>query len=158
MSTNNTNGLKVLMEYIGTFILVGSLNLSTGYNEDGSTNFNWLLFLCGVFSAINIARSISGAHLNPAFTIAYYFEKPAEVRSKEQPLLTLYVLAQVLGGLSACFFSYIFYRENVFQLAVPENTLPAHALLAEVFATFLFIYVIFCQGKFLCFYDKTYFK
>ena len=148
MSSNNpTNGLKVLIEFIGTFILIGSLNLSTTFNEDGTTTFNWLLFLCGFFSAITLARSISGAHLNPAVTIAVYFEKPAEVRSKEQPLLTLYILAQFLGGLAACFFSYIFYRENVYPQVVPANTLPIHAFLTEIFCTFLFIYTIFCQGN-----------
>lgn len=146
MSANPTNGLKVFIEFLGTFLLTASINLSTTYGEDGSQSGNPLLIILTFFSAITICRSISGGHINPAVTIGVYFEKPSEVRSKEQPLLTLYILAQFLGALSACFFSFIFYRENVFKLQIGASTIPFNALLAEIFCTFLFIYTILCQG------------
>ncbi len=146
MSSNPTNGLKVFMEFLGTFILTASINLSTIYNEDGTQTANPLLIILSFFSAITICRAISGGHINPAVTIGVYFEKPSDLRSKEQPLFTLYVLAQFLGSISACFFSYIFYRENVFKLDIGTSTVPLHALLSEVFCSFLFIYTILCQG------------
>jgi glycerol uptake facilitator-like aquaporin len=149
MSANPTNGLKVFIEFLGTFLLTASINLSTSYGEDGSQTAYPLLIIMTFFSAITICRAISGGHINPAVTIGVYFEKPSEVRSKEQPLLTLYVLAQFLGAISACFFSYIFYRENVFKLEVGTSTIPLHALLSEIFCTFLFVYTILCQGIFL---------
>lgn len=146
MSNNPTNGLKVTMEFLGTFILSAAINLSTVY-EDGKQIGNPLLVILSFFSAITITRSISGGHINPAVTIACYFEKPSEIRSKEQPLFTLYILAQFLGALTACFFSYIFYKENVFKLAINPNNLPLNAFIIEVVATALFIYTILCQGK-----------
>jgi glycerol uptake facilitator-like aquaporin len=147
-STNSSNGLKILMEFIGTFILSAAINLSTSYS-DGQQTPNPLLIILSFFTAITITRAISGGHINPAVTLAVYIEKPSEVRSKDQPLLTLYVLAQVLGALSACFFSYIFYRENVFKLAISDTTIPFHALIIETLATGIFIYTILCQGKLL---------
>jgi glycerol uptake facilitator-like aquaporin len=151
MSSNNnpTNGLKVLMEFVGTFILASSINLSTIYMPDGSQIAQPLMIILSFFSAITLTRAISGGHVNPAVTIGVYFEKAPETRSKEQQLLTLYVIGQVLAALSACFFSYIFYRENIFKLAPAPYTTPVQALLAEILGTFLFVYTILCQGNWL---------
>jgi aquaporin Z len=146
MNTNNpTNGMKILMEFIGTFILSAGINLSANYVDGGQVG-NPLLIILSFFSAITITRAISGGHINPAVTIAVYIEKPSEIRSKDQPLLTLYILAQFLGALSACFFSYIFYKENVFKLSISDNNIVLHAFFIELIATFIFIYTILCQG------------
>jgi len=145
-TSNPTNGLKILMEFTGTFILASSINLSTQYLADGSQIANPLMIILSFFSAITITRAISGGHVNPAVSIGVYFEKTPEARSKEQQLMTFYVIAQTLAALSACFFSYIFYRENIFKLSPAPYTTPVQALLAEILGTFLFVYTILCQG------------
>jgi glycerol uptake facilitator-like aquaporin len=147
LKTSPTNGLKVFMEFTGTFILASSINLSTIYLQDGTQIAQPLMIILSFFSAITITRAISGGHVNPAVTIGVYFEKDAESRSKDQQLMTLYVIAQTLAALSACFFSYIFYRENIFKLAPASTTTPIQALLAEILGTFLLVYTILCQGK-----------
>jgi glycerol uptake facilitator-like aquaporin len=145
MSNNPTNGLKITMEFIGIFILSAAINFSTVY-EDGKQIGNPLLIILAFYSAITITRSVSGGHINPAVTLAVYFEKPSEIRSKEQPLLTLYVLAQFLGAIAACLFSFVFYKENVFKLAINANNIPMNAFIIEIIATALFTYSILCQG------------
>ena len=135
------------MEFIGTFILSGAINMSTAYTSDGGQVGNPLLIILAFFSAITITQQISGGHINPAVTIGVYFSKPTEARSKEASLLTLYILAQVLGALCACFFSFIFYREHIFKLALGEGIIPLNGFLVEVLTTFIFIYTILCQGK-----------
>jgi glycerol uptake facilitator-like aquaporin len=147
MSSDPKNGLKVLMEFIGTFILSAAINLSTSYTSDGQQIGNPLLIILSFFSAITITRQISGGHINPAVTIAVYFGKSSEERSKEQPIFTLYILAQILGALCSCFFSYIFYREHIFKLSLSDGIIPMNAFLIEIITTFIFIYTILCQGK-----------
>lgn len=147
MSTDTKNGLKIIMEFVGTFMLSGAINLSTVYYSDGKQEANPLLIILTFFAAITFTRSISGGHLNPAVTLGVYFQKDKEERSKDQSLMTLYVLAQVLGAVCSCLFSYIFYRENVFKLTLNENVTPGNGCLMEILATFIFVYTILCQGK-----------
>ena len=144
-SGNPTNGLKILMEFIGTFILSGAINLSTTYVGDVQIANPLLIFL-SFFAAVTILRNISGGHVNPAVSIGVFMEKSYDQRSKEQPLLTLYILAQTLGAMCACLFSYIFYKENVFKLTLAPGILPLHAFIIEVIGTALFVYTILCQG------------
>lgn len=146
MASEGTNGLKILMEFAGTFILSAAINLSTVYDGASQTG-NVLLVILSFYTAITLTRQISGGHINPAVTLAVYLESDSTKRNRNQPLWTLYVLAQFLGALSACFFSYIFYRENVFKIGISDSTIPFHAFLIEVLATGFFIYTILCQGK-----------
>ena len=79
---NSKDGLKVLMEFIGTFILSAGINFSTLYKNTGngliSQEGQPILLFLAFFSAITITRSISGGHINPAVTIAFYFSKQEE--------------------------------------------------------------------------------
>jgi aquaporin Z len=145
-SNNPTHGIKILMEFIGTFILSGAINLSTTYVGDVQIANPLLIFL-SFFAAVTILRNISGGHVNPAVSIGVFMEKSYDQRAKEQPLLTLYILAQTLGAICACLFSYIFYKENVYKLTLAPGTLPLHAFVIEVIGTALFVYTILCQGK-----------
>lgn len=146
MSSESKNGLRVLMEFIGTFILSGAINLSTTYTPDGGQVSNPLLIILAFYTAVTFSRRISGGHVNPAVTLAVYFEKTKEERSKEQSVFTLYVIGQVLGALCSCLFSYIFYREHIFKLALGEDTTAMNGFLIEIIGTFIFAYTILCQG------------
>jgi glycerol uptake facilitator-like aquaporin len=144
--SNFKQNTKILMEFIGTFLLTSSINLSTTYDEEGIQTGNPLLIILTFFSAITLTRAISGGHINPAVSLAVHFDKPQDVRSNELTLLILYIVSQVLGAVTACFFSFIFYRENVFKLALSPNATPLTGFLIELICTFIFIYTILCQG------------
>ena len=149
--SNTKNGQKVLMEFIGTFVLSAGINFSTIYHKDDNGIIKQegqpiLLFLA-FFSAITITRSISGGHINPAVTIAVYFSKTQEEQNKEPNLVIFYFLAQILGAISSCIFSYIFYVDNIFKLTLAEGISPLSGFLTELIATFVFTYTILCQGN-----------
>ena len=133
MSAPSSNGIKIIMEFVGTFILSGAINFSTQYTESGQVG-NWLLIFTSFFVAVTWCREISGGHINPAVTTAVYLSYDEAKRSKEQSCLTLYVVAQILGALSSCLLSFIFYRENVFQIAINKRVDPIHALIIEIVA------------------------
>lgn len=145
MATEGTNGLQILMEFTGTFILSSAINLSTVYEGETQTG-NILLIILSFFTAVTLSRTISGGHINPAVTLAVYIESPTIKRNRNQQLWTLYILAQFLGALTACLFSFIFYRENIFKISISDSTLPFHAFLIEIMSTGFFIYTILCQG------------
>lgn len=143
MSDPIRRGTKLLMEFIGTFILSGAINLSTVYSNDGSQHGTPILLFLAFFSAITITRSISGGHLNPAVTTAFFFKEGDE---KDHTITTLYFLAQFLGAIASCLFSFIFYNDNIFKLTVSAGITPLAGFLTEVIATCVFTYTILCQS------------
>lgn len=149
MSQTNslTTRLKVFFVFIGTFILTASINISTIFLADGSQKTNALMIILSFFAATTLIRPISGGHVNPAVTLGLYFAKAPEIRSKDQELFILYVIAQVLAAVSACFFSYIFYMGNIFKQAPSPQTTLFQAFLSEIVTTFLLVYTILCQGN-----------
>lgn len=148
---NSKDGLKVLMEFIGTFILSAGINFSTLYKNTGngliSQEGQPILLFLAFFSAITITRSISGGHINPAVTLAFYFSKQQEEKSNETSMVIFYFLAQFLGALASCVFSYIFYFDNILKLTLTDGVSPLSGFLTEMIATFIFTYTILCQSN-----------
>ncbi len=104
--------------------------------------FGWGM---AVFVAVFSVSAVSGAHLNPAVTIAL-----AVAGKFEWSQVPYYILAQLLGAMLGSTLAWIFYRQH-FDLATnPEDQLacfatsPAiksnfHALFSEVLGTFILI-------------------
>lgn len=141
--------LKLIFEFIGTFLLASGLNFSTKYNEDGSQVFSYLLYFFTLMSAVEISKYISGAYFNPAVLIGFYLIKSEEEKEKDQKITVLYLITEFLAVICACLFSYIFYRGNVYRLYVDEGIMPLNALLMEIFITFILVYTFMVQCKFL---------
>jgi glycerol uptake facilitator-like aquaporin len=143
---NPSNLIKLFYEFSGTFILSAAINLSTTYLPDGTQIANLLLIITSFFVAITISRAITGGHINPAVTTAVFIEKPSDVRGVHTGIFSLYMLAQILGAFSACFYSYFIYG-NVFKLAPAATASSLSAFHIEVLATTLFVYTILAQGN-----------
>ncbi|MCE2706637.1 MAG: aquaporin family protein [Proteobacteria bacterium] len=129
MTINSTNSYKEFMaELIGTmFILLfgnGVNAMNELFNLGGYTNitFSWGL---GVFLGILVSNRITGAHLNPAVTIALVITK--RFPFKKTPL---YISAQMLGGFIGAALVYYFYQAK-FAIIDPSLT---HS--AGIFTTF----------------------
>ena len=125
-------------ELVGTMFIVlfgnGVNAMFVMFNLGGYTNitFGWGL---GVFLGILVSSRISGAHLNPAVTIALMLTK--RFPAKKVPL---YVTAQMLGGFLGALFVYIFYYAKFKEFD------PTLSHTAGIFATFPAITNSFMPG------------
>jgi glycerol uptake facilitator protein len=104
--------------------------------------FGWAM---AVFVGVFSVSSVSGAHLNPAVTIAL-----AVLGKFEWSQVPSYILAQLLGAMLGSTLAWIFYRQHFDQATNPDDQLacfatsPAiksnfHALFSEVLGTFILI-------------------
>lgn len=132
---------KFIAELIGTFVLVfvgtGSVVFGNGTEGLGHLGIALAFGLSIVAAAYSIG-AVSGAHLNPAVSIAMFVNK--RMNAKE---LVCYIAAQVIGAIVA--------SGTIFLVDGAENGLGANgfttvsaaeAFLFEVIASFIFILVI----------------
>lgn len=145
-----------LAEFIGTAILVifgNGVVANVVLARTKGNNSGWIVITAGwafaVFIGAFCAAPFSGAHLNPAVTLAMV------VAGKLAPAqFTGYVIAQMLGGIVGGALVWLFYREHFkasdngdgklacFCTAPNIRHLP-QALFCEVLGTFLLVLPIF---------------
>jgi len=142
----NTAGMKMFAEYLGTFILAGSISYMTVYDQGSQSNLLFAI-LAGFFIAITLTREISGGHINPGVTLAIYFAEQDEREKNEKAnQLWMYIVAQVAGALSAVFLGMIMYNDNSFKMAPHEKSAASEAFVMEILGSFLFYIVIISHG------------
>lgn len=143
---------EFMAELTGTmFILLfgnGVNAMNSLFNLGGYTNitFSWGF---GVFLGILVSGRISGAHLNPAVTLALVITKRFSL--KKAPL---YMLAQMIGGFVGAALVYYFYQAK-FAAVDPElkqyagifSTFPAVSsympgFMSEIIATAILMFGI----------------
>jgi len=132
---------KYIAELIGTFTLVfcGCGAIVTNEFSQGTVTHSGIALTFGlaVMSLIYAFGEISGAHFNPAVTIAFTYAKRFPL--KEVPK---YILAQSIGAIVAATLLLILFPENEFL----GTTLPKidvwRVFLFEVILTFFLMLVI----------------
>ena len=137
---------KYLAELIATFgfifLAAGSV-LTNKFVENllgnvGIALAHGLALMAMVYAVVNI----SGAHLNPAFTIAMWATR--KIKANEA---VGYVLSQLIGSaIAAAFLAWIFPLEKVLHLGAPAlgiNVTFFGAILIEGFLTFLLALTFF---------------
>ena len=143
-------------ELTGTFILIllgTSVVANTILKGTKGNNGGWIVITTGwalaVFAGVVIAAPYSGAHLNPAVTVALAISGKF-AWSK----VVSFILAQCIGAILGAFVTWLVYRDHFnatedagVQLAV-FSTSPAirntvFNLLSEIVGTFVLIFVIF---------------
>ncbi|MGT2754800.1 MIP/aquaporin family protein [Streptococcus ovis] len=133
---------KFIAELIGTFVLVfvgtGSVVFGNGTEGLGHLGIAFAFGLSIVAAAYSIG-AISGAHLNPAVSIAMFVNK--RMNAKE---LACYIAAQVVGAIVAS--AAVFFLAGGAESGLGANGFStvsaAGAFLFEVIASFIFILVI----------------
>ena len=139
---------KYLCEFIGTFILVlcgcGSAAIAGGFL--GTLGIAFAFGLSIVAIAYSVGR-ISGGHVNPAVSLAMLINKKMTVKD-----FCGYVVAQVLGALVASgLLKLIISLTNLKNAGLGANGFGevstvgltlAGALIVEIIATFIFVFVI----------------
>ena len=148
----NTTYKEFLAEMFGTMFIVlfgcGVNAMNSLFNLGGYTNitFGWGF---GVFLGILVSNRISGAHLNPAITIALSITKRFPLNK-----IPHYICGQMLGGFIGAAIVYYFYQAK-FAIMDPGlanssgifSTFPAVAgfmpgFMAEIIATAILMFSI----------------
>lgn len=137
---------KYLAEFIGTFflLLIGTGAIIINDLSNNALGHMGIAFAFGFIITVMIYATghISGAHFNPAVTLAF-----AHVGKFEKKQIIPYILSQLLGGLSASTLLRILFG-NVSNLGSTLPTLPTGSNLVlvsfvfELIFTFLLMFVI----------------
>jgi aquaporin NIP len=132
---------KYLAEFFGTFaiLFIGILSIAIDIQTGGSVTLLGISIVFGVTVTITIIifGHVSGAHFNPAVTLAFAMSK--RFAWKE---FIPYFLAQLLGGISAVgILKLIFPNYSDLALTLPTVD-PVAAFFFEIFLTFILVMTI----------------
>jgi len=135
---------KYLAEFAGTFLLVFTGVWSIEYsNVNLSGNFQaslWLItviFGLAVTLAILLFGNTSGAHINPAVSIAFYLNK-----SLSSIELTLYIVSQCVGAVLGAYLFNLVYPSELIGTTLPSVNTPL-AFSFELVLSIILMMVIF---------------
>jgi aquaporin Z len=123
---------KYLVEFIGTFFLVLTIGLAV--LEPGAGAMAPVAIGCALMGMVYAGGHISGAHYNPAVTLAVWLRGRCPARD-----VTPYMGAQIIGGLVASFMVLFVKGPSAVPPARPD---PVPALLVEFLYTFALCYVV----------------
>jgi len=137
-------GRRLGAEFIGTAFLLATV-VGSGIMGERLAGGNIAIALLGntiptgaiLVVLIMIFGPLSGAHFNPAVTVAFAARREMTVR-----MGVLYIVAQVAGGIAGMLAAHLMFEETLFQVSETARTGPAQWF-AEVVATFGLVTVIF---------------
>jgi len=130
-----TLGVKLVSEFIGTFYLV----FTVGLNVLGGSPAGALSIAASLMCMIYALGSCSGAHFNPAVTLAIMFSGRGKVADAKEGLS--YMASQILGGVIAGFV-YSFIHGKAFALGPVGSASWGMASFAEIAYTFVLCYTV----------------
>lgn len=127
-------------EFVGTFFLVlfgcGTIILSE-LTPSFQSSIIPLVFGATVSTMIYSTGHISGAHMNPAVTLAFW-----SIKKFPMKMIPGYFLSQILGATSASLFHlYIWGSEHSFGATIPNISLSS-AFFIEVTLSFALMFVV----------------
>lgn len=125
---------KYVVEFIGTFFLVITICM-TVLGDLGS--FAPIAIGSMLMVMIYAGGHISGAHFNPAVTLAVYLRGKCPAAD-----IFPYILAQIIGGLLAAVIAAVLLGSMGVEDPTPKVIQPVPALIAEFLGTFALCYVI----------------
>jgi len=129
---------ETMSEFIGTFFVV----LTVGLNVMGRTPDGAWAIAASLLSMIYALGHVSGAHFNPAVTVAILASGRCPDLTPKKALR--YVGAQVLGGVTAALTYSSVYDGASFKLGPGPSHTWGSVALAEIVFTFLLCYVVLC--------------
>jgi aquaporin NIP len=132
---------KYFAEVLGTFALVfcGTGAIVINQASDGAITHVGVAITFGLIVAAMIYAlgNISGAHINPAVTIAFWAAK--KFPAKE---IAPYVISQAAGAFTASFVLKFLFPDNEFLGATLPSGSPMQSFILELILTFILMLVI----------------
>jgi glycerol uptake facilitator-like aquaporin len=135
---------KLLAEGLGTaFLLIGVVGsgIMGAALADGNTAIallaNAIATGCILYVIITTLGPISGAHFNPAVTLAFVLRSQMHVREAVP-----YVVVQIGGGILGVWATHVMFDLSIFQASTTDRT-GISQWFSEVLATFGLLFVIF---------------
>ncbi len=121
---NKTMQRKLTAEWIGTFSLLATV-IGSGIMAERLADGNVAIALLGntiptgaiLIVLIMVFGPISGAHLNPAVTFAFAIRREIPIKSS-----ALYVLAQIVGGISGVLVAHVMFDNPLFDPSTSVHT------------------------------------
>jgi len=134
---------KLVSEFLGTFILV----LTVGVTVLGGATTGAFSIAASLMCMIYALGDVSGAHFNPAVTLAIFLSRlqPERQRQTGQEL-GLYMLVQLAGGFAAAFTYSLIFGGKTFPLGPTPGHRWGQVLAGEVIFTFVLCYVVLCTA------------
>ncbi len=137
---------KYLAEIIGTFALVfcGTGAIIINQETAGAISHVGIAITFGliVSAMIYTVGDISGAHLNPAVTIAFYVAKVFPVKE-----IVPYIMSQGIGAfLASISLKFLFPANATLGSTLPSGT-PIQSFVLEIILTFILMFVIIHVAK-----------
>jgi aquaporin Z len=132
---------KYIAEIVGTFALVfcGTGAIVINQESAGAITHVGIAFTFGLIVMVMIYAlgSVSGAHLNPAVTIAFAFAKRFPIKE-----IIPYIISQVTGAFIASVVLRILFPANEFVGSTIPTGSDAQSFILEFILTFLLMLVI----------------
>ena len=137
---------KYLAEMIGTFVLVfcGTGAIIINEESGGAIMHVGIAITFGlvVASMIYALGDVSGAHLNPAVTIAFWVSKSFPAKE-----ILPYIGSQAVGAfLASAILKYLFPLNDLLGTTLPSG-LPMQSFILEIILTFILMFVILNVAK-----------
>jgi len=133
---------NLFMEFIGTGLLVAAI-LGAGYMASGTTQDAAVGLIMNAFAAcamlaiiIRLGAKVSGAHYNPAVTLALVLAKKTEAASAIG-----YVIAQIAGAICGAFLANAMYGAHVYAVSTAARTNNV-LIISEIVATAGLVWVV----------------
>jgi len=141
-------------EFFGTAMILvfgGGVVANVLLNKTKGNNSGWIVitfgWAVGVFTGVSIAAPYSGAHLNPAITLALVM---AHKFSPE--LMPMYILAQTLGAMFGAFLVWLAYKKHLMLPKMGIQNWPSSAL--HPISEITFIMLSLRQSEHLYFHSQ----
>ena len=135
---------KLLAEGLGTaFLLIGVVGsgIMGAALADGNTAIallaNAIATGCILYVIITTLGPISGAHFNPAVTLAFVLRSQMHVREAVP-----YVIVQIIGGILGVWAAHMMFDLSILQASTTDRT-GGSQWFSEILATFGLLFVIF---------------
>jgi len=126
---------KIVSEFLGTYFLV----LTVGLNVIGGSKAPVFSIAASLMCMIFALGTCSGAHFNPAVTIAIVVAGRDKCPPKDAGI---YIVVQIIAGIAAAFTYSLMEGGKSFPLAPGKGYGWAEAAVAEIMFTFLLAFVV----------------